>query len=211
MLLIVSILLALCPAASQAQQSASERMVARLRQIASEVRTQVPANLNTLNMNAASAAHLREQVAKAQSRDRQQALRLELAIQLLRAGQTREAIAELDILQAQDLPPALRTRVRDRLGIAYLRLGEQENCLLNHTIASCLLPIQGEGIHTLPEGSRAALKQYAAALRADPDNLSARWLLNIAYMTLDQYPHGRPARVARAPGVLCRLLCYRAL
>ena len=105
MLLIVSILLALCPAASQAQQSASARMVARLQQIASEVRTQVPANLNTLNMNAASAVYLREQVAKAQSRDREQALRLELAIQLLRAGQTREAIAELDILQAQDLPP----------------------------------------------------------------------------------------------------------
>ena len=172
MLLMVLILLALYPASPQAQQSASARMVARLQQIASEVRAQVPANLNTLNMNAASAVYLREQVAKAQSRDRQLALRLELAIQLLRAGQTREAIAELDILQAQDLPPALRTRVRDRLGIAYLRLGEQENCLLNHTIASCLLPIQGQGIHTLQEGSRAALEQYAAVLRADPNDLS---------------------------------------
>ena len=44
-------------------------MAARLRQIASEVRAQVPTNLNTLNMNAASAAYLREQLAKAQSRD----------------------------------------------------------------------------------------------------------------------------------------------
>ena len=42
MLLIVPILLAICPAASQAQPSASERMVARLQQIASEVRAQVP-------------------------------------------------------------------------------------------------------------------------------------------------------------------------
>ena len=192
MILIVLLLLALYPAASQAQQSASERMAARLRQLASEVRAQVPTNLNTLNMNAASAAYLREQLANAQNHNRQQALRLELAIQLLRAGQTREAIAELHILQAQDLPPSLRTRVRDRLGIAYLRLGEQENCLLHHTIASCLLPIQGEGIHTLQEGSQAAIEQYTAALRKNPDDLSARWLLNIAYMTLGQYPHAVP-------------------
>ena len=114
-------------------------------------------------MNAASAVYLREQLAKAQSRQRKQALRLELAIQLLRAGQTHEAIAELHILQAQDLSSDLHVRVRDRLSIAYLRLGEQENCLLHHTIASCLLPIQGEGIHTLQEGSQAAIEQYTAA------------------------------------------------
>lgn len=104
MILIVLLLLALYPAASRAQPSASERMAARLRQIASEVRAQVSTNLNTLNMNAASAAYLREQLAKAQNHNRKQALRLELAIQLLRAGQTREAIAELHLLQAQDLP-----------------------------------------------------------------------------------------------------------
>ncbi|MYI61468.1 MAG: hypothetical protein F4105_07345, partial [Gemmatimonadetes bacterium] len=192
MIPIVLLLLALFPAPSQAQLSTSERMAARLRQLASEVRAQVPTNLNTLNMNAASAAYLREQLANAQNHNRQQALRLELAIQLLRAGQTREAIAELHILQAQNLPPSLRTRVRDRLGLAYLRLGEQENCLLNHTIASCLLPIQGEGIHTLQEGSQAAIEQYTAALHENPDDLSARWLLNIAYMTLGQYPHAVP-------------------
>ena len=84
MILIVLLLLALFPAASQAQQSASERMAARLRQIASEIRAQVPTNLNTLNMNAASAAYLREQLTNAQNHNRQQALRLELAIQLLR-------------------------------------------------------------------------------------------------------------------------------
>ena len=192
MILIVLLLLALYPAPSQAQPSASERMAARLRQIASEGRAQVPTNLNTLNMNAASAAYLREQLAKAQNHNRQQALRLELAIQLLRAGQTREAIAELHTLQAQDLPPGLHTHVRDRLGIAYLRLGEQENCLLHHTIASCLLPIQGEGIHTLQEGSQTAIEQYTAALRKNPDDLSAHWLLNIAYMPLGQYPHAVP-------------------
>ncbi|MCY3667891.1 MAG: hypothetical protein OXH81_19685 [Gemmatimonadetes bacterium] len=71
MILIVLLLLALFPAASQAQQSASERMAARLRQIASEIRAQVPTNLNTLNMNAASAAYLREQLANAQNHNRQ--------------------------------------------------------------------------------------------------------------------------------------------
>ena len=106
MILILLLLLALSPAPSQAQPSASERMAARLRQIASQVCAQVPANLNTLNMNAARAAYLREQLAKEQNHNRKRALRLELAIQLLRAGQTREAIAELHLPRiASPTPP----------------------------------------------------------------------------------------------------------
>ena len=169
-------------------------MADRLRQIADLVRAQIPTQLNTLNMNAASAAQLRERVAATTPGANKRQLRLQLAIQLLRTGQTRKAIAELDSLAGTpNLNPGLRTHIRDRLGIAYLRLGEQENCLLNHTIDSCLLPIRGEGVHTSREGSIAALVHYAAALRQNPDDLSARWLLNIAHMTLGQYPHEVPA------------------
>ena len=41
--------------------------------------------------------------------------------------------------------------------LCYMRIGEQENCLSNHTIASCLLPISKEGVHKLPRGSRGPL------------------------------------------------------
>ncbi len=74
------------------------------------------------------------------------------------------------------------------LALSYLRLGEQENCIINHTSASCLFPVQPAGFHQLPEGSRNAIRQYTDILRQNPDDLSARWLLNIAYMTLGQYP-----------------------
>ena len=38
--------------------------------------------------------------------------------------------------------------------------GSRRNCLRNHTTNSCLLPIRGDGIHTLQEGSRRAIEHY---------------------------------------------------
>jgi hypothetical protein len=80
-------------------------------------------------------------------------------------------------------------------------LGEQDNCILQHSIASCLLPIEGEGIHKNQRGSRAAIKEYLALLNDDPDNLSHRWLLNIAYMTLGEYPDQVPKKFLIPPSV----------
>ena len=188
------ILLMCCPAASGAGESSSLRMAVLLQELAHQFQQRVPSDLDTYNLSSASADNLRKQGAATSPGPQRRQLRLQMAIQLLRAGETRAAIAELENLQGKSgLSPTLHTMIHDRLGIAYLRLGEQENCLLNHTIDSCLLPIRGEGVHTSREGSIAALVHYAAALRQNPDDLSARWLLNIAHMTLGQYPHEVPA------------------
>ncbi len=56
-----------------------------------------------------------------------------------------------------------------------------------------LLPIRGTGLHRLPRGSRGAIREFLKALEARPDHLGARWLLNIAAMTLGEYPEGVPA------------------
>ena len=42
---------------------------------------------------------------------------------------------------------------------------------------------------------------YAAALRENPDDLAARWLLNLAQMTLGQYPDQVPASQLIPPEV----------
>jgi hypothetical protein len=75
-----------------------------------------------------------------------------------------------------------------------MRIGEQENCLSNHTIASCLLPISKEGVHKLPRGSRGAIDELTQLLNRDENDLEAKWLLNIAYMTLGEYPEGVPGK-----------------
>ena len=129
-----------------------------------------------------------------------------LAVQLLRAGRTEDAIAQIDrlaeILESAGSGSEKNRRTLQRLrGLAYLRLGEQENCLIRHTIESCLLPIAGEGVHRIERGSRSAIEVYTELLGAEPDNLSFRWLLNLAYQTLGEYPDGVPERYRIPPDV----------
>ncbi len=126
--------------------------------------------------------------------------RIALADALLRAGDSAAAVTELETLRSlmQDksiLPAAyFQKELRQLLGVSYLRLGEQENCLLNHSAESCLFPIRGSGVHQLKRGSSGAVREFAAILKDDPNDLSARWLLNLAHMTLGEYPNKVPAQ-----------------
>ncbi|MDE2704629.1 MAG: FG-GAP-like repeat-containing protein, partial [Gemmatimonadota bacterium] len=126
-----------------------------------------------------------------------------LARELLRAGQSQAAIDEFEKLQPQlqQINLKLTPDVRVLLGLSYMRLGEQENCLARHSTASCLLPIGGDGVHTIERGSRSALAEFTAYLSDHPDDLTVRWLLNIAYMTLGMYPEQVPAQWLVPPEV----------
>ena len=84
-------------------------------------------------------------------------------------------------------------KLKVQLALAYLRHGERTNCVANHSPETCIFPIQGEGLHKMPEGSRGAIRMYEKLLEIYPDNLEYRWLLNIAYMTLGEYPSKVPA------------------
>jgi len=120
------------------------------------------------------------------------------ATELLLAGRSWEAIEEFTRLEAFTRNSGVtfgdqtHSSLRHFLAIAHLRLGEQENCLTNHTIDSCLMPIRGQGIHRIPRGSRKALEYLTEQLKESPDDLRARWLLNLAYMTLGEYPDQVP-------------------
>src|SRR6059036_1106936 len=82
-----------------------------------------------------------------------------------------------------------------------MRLGEQENCVAHHGIDSCLVPIKGTGLHTVTRGSRSAIREFTAVLETRPDDLGARWLMNIATMTLGEYPDKVPAKWRIPPKV----------
>jgi hypothetical protein len=117
---------------------------------------------------------------------------------LLRLGRTEEAVEAL--AQAEDLlgavPPEARERAEVTLlfsqALAWLRFGENGNCVACHNAESCLFPLRGGGVHEAPEGSREALASLTALLEhprcPGGTALVARWLLNIAAMTVGQWP-----------------------
>lgn len=74
-------------------------------------------------------------------------------------------------------------------GMAALRRGEDENCIMCRGESSCILPINAAAVHQNPEGSRLAIEHFTEYLEFFPDDLEARWLLNLAHMTLGEHPH----------------------
>ncbi|MFL6426954.1 MAG: FG-GAP-like repeat-containing protein, partial [Acidobacteriaceae bacterium] len=121
-------------------------------------------------------------------------IRQALAQELLNAGDSAGAINTFDPIFARHLilPSGTLLAVHSLLGLAYLRLGEQENCLAHHATKSCIFPVDTEGMHHRPEGAEGAVREFTTVLQSDPKDQSARWLLNLAYMQLGRYPAGVP-------------------
>jgi len=83
------------------------------------------------------------------------------------------------------------------LGTSYMRLAERSNCVSGHTAESCIMPLQAGGIHRNKVGSRKAVETFEMFLKEapnDPNHMDAIWLLNIAYMTLGEYPQKVPKK-----------------
>jgi FG-GAP-like repeat/ASPIC and UnbV len=114
--------------------------------------------------------------------------------QLLYAGKTKDALKIFEeVIAAVGDDLATETKIiYEMYALAWLRLGEQQNCIQNHSASSCILPISGSGIHQLPEGSTKAATIYERILKTFPEDLQTRWLLNIAYQTLGKYPRSVP-------------------
>jgi hypothetical protein len=141
---------------------------------------------------------LRERLADMRDPKARLGLRVEIAAQLLLAGSSEEALREFEALEADLVASPLAfsrdnaAKLQGWIGIAALRLGEQENCLAGHHARSCIFPLQGRGVHAVERGSRRAAEAFANQLALEPDDLGARWLLNLAFMASGEYPEGVP-------------------
>ncbi|HEX6226436.1 MAG TPA: VCBS repeat-containing protein, partial [Chryseolinea sp.] len=113
---------------------------------------------------------------------------------LIASGREAEAIPILEEQVNRIIQEGIQgmDRLKVQLALAYLRLGERTNCIANHTDETCIMPIQGSGIHKVQDGSRKAIGIYKALLATYPENMEYRWLLNVAYMTLGEYPSKVP-------------------
>ena len=76
----------------------------------------------------------------------------------------------------------------EALGVANLRRGEIDNCLIMSSPDRCLFPLRPGGVHHNPEGARRAGELFEEYLKTKPDDLEVRWLLNVAYMLQGRYP-----------------------
>jgi len=174
-----------------ARGSGAKRMAARLDEITNGLDPS-----KNIFLNSQRAAALQAGIEKTPGE--KMVLQPVLADELLKAGRTEEAIAIAESLlhpsphDAVEAPPSVQTH--HFLGLCSMRLGEQENCVAHHGVDSCLAPIRGTGVHTLTRGSRSAIAEFTAVLKDQPDDLGARWLLNIASMTLGEYPDKVPPR-----------------
>ncbi len=125
---------------------------------------------------------------------------------LLRAGENDKAI---DVINGLLMANPGMERINDStlkihqlLAITYMRKGEIDNCIINHNSESCLFPIKGEAIHTAQDGSRGAIQIYEQILEKFPEDYESMWLLNVAYMTLGEYPDLVPSQYLIKPDMI---------
>jgi hypothetical protein len=115
-----------------------------------------------------------------------------LGDELLKAGENEAALSMFRRIEplgrAAGTWEGNEVNVRLNEALCYLRMAEWRNCLSNHNADSCLMPIKGGGIHIWQDGSRNAMGVLTNLLQTHPDNLAARWLLNVGAMTVGDYP-----------------------
>ncbi|MBK9337997.1 MAG: VCBS repeat-containing protein [Lewinellaceae bacterium] len=130
-------------------------------------------------------------------------IKFNYAVELLKSGQNESAIMQLKamIQMAGDQLTEQTKILYDLLALAYMRIGEQENCIDTHVPASCVLPISGEGFYKMTSGPENAIKIYNRILMAFPDDLQTRWLYNIAYMNLGKWPGDVPKAFLLPPEI----------
>lgn len=135
---------------------------------------------------------------------------LELSRLEMRAGQVAQAVEELSkarsVLHRLDAPhPRLDLKILYELALAHLRLAETSNCVARHTSQSCILPIGTGGVHVVQGPSRAAMDLFSELLARDdvvePMRSSSLWLLNIAAMTVGDWPNRLPEKLRVPPTV----------
>jgi FG-GAP-like repeat/ASPIC and UnbV len=127
---------------------------------------------------------------------RAQALQLEVFLGILHMtiGKFAEADRWLSDAAVADpgSPSMLRANIEALRGVAALRRGETENCVACCIGSSCIFPLASEAFHQSPSGSREAVRRFTSYLEQRPEDFGVQWLLNVAYMTLGEYPDGVP-------------------
>lgn len=118
---------------------------------------------------------------------------LDLGQEWIELGRVQAAIELLERALGETEPGTQAervTRLYRELGLAYLRLAEDLNCVQSHSASCCILPLAEAGRHARREPAEKARAHYLAVLERSPGELGPRWLVNILALLLGDYPEG---------------------
>jgi len=118
--------------------------------------------------------------------------------QMLNAGRVNDAISRINEFEAKPqfakLSDAELGGWYYTKGLVYLRFGEVENCIGLHNSESCIWPLTKAAQSEKKDGPAKAVEAFTKCLQYETDNLSAMWLMNVAYMQLGTYPEAVPEK-----------------
>ena len=117
-------------------------------------------------------------------------------------GEMDSSIAEWKIAyaMAKERVQVFLPNLEESLGTAYLHRSEMRNGIYRNSTTLDIFPPLNQGTsYSEKEDSAQAIAFYKEYLKDNPEDLEVRWLLNLSYMTLGQYPDGVPAayRISR--------------
>ena len=119
----------------------------------------------------------------------------DLAQLLAYEGKMNESIKELKIAYdlARTYVPGGVPNLEESLGAAYLHLSEMENGVYLHPSNLDLFPpVDPKASYEKKDESKLAIQYFSKYLSHTPEDIEVKWLLNLAYMTLGEYPAGVP-------------------
>jgi hypothetical protein len=88
--------------------------------------------------------------------------------------------------------PAAVLRMEEALGVAHLHKSGFENGAHRAPGEICVFPLLPGRLYAKTNDSERAIEHFLKFLKAKPDDLEVRWLLNLAYMTVGGYPDKVP-------------------
>jgi ASPIC and UnbV/FG-GAP-like repeat/PPIC-type PPIASE domain len=114
-------------------------------------------------------------------------------------GEMQKAVDEWKIAQqvARSSVPDALPMMEETLGVAYFHKSEMENGEYRTPGDRCLFPPR-VGVpfpkFVKKEDSEKAVQYFLQYLEQKPDDLEVKWLLNLSYVTLGEYPQGVPKK-----------------
>jgi tetratricopeptide (TPR) repeat protein len=112
------------------------------------------------------------------------------------SGEMEKSIAEWKAAYqfAESEDPKYLPNLDESLGASYLHLSEMENGIYRDSGDMDIFPpLHPHASFEHTDDSKQAIEYFQRYLDKRPDDLEVRWLLNLAYMTLGEYPSGVPA------------------
>lgn len=112
------------------------------------------------------------------------------------SGEMEKSISEWKVAygMAKTAEPHFLPNLEESLGASYLHLAEMENDVYRGPgDLDIFPPLHPHASYTRTDDSRRAIEYFTRYLEQVPDDLEVKWLLNLAYMTLGEYPSGVPA------------------